>query len=94
MEIISQELQGILHDPLVHGFIQDFTHQRVTLETAVVWLLIAIAFSIVGGAIGGIVLAGKDLGVQLAAMIGGLYGPAAIIPAATLGLALIGFGLA
>lgn len=94
MEIISQELQGFLHDPLVHGFIQDFVNQRVTLATGLVWLLVAIAFSIMGGAIGGIVLAGKDLGARLSAMIGGLYGPAAIIPAATLGLALIGLGLA
>ena len=84
----------ILNDPLVHGFIQDFMGQRVTVATGAVWLLIAIAFSIVGGALGGVVLAGKELGPRLSAMIGGLYGPAAIIPAATLGLALIGFGLA
>ena len=84
----------ILNDPLVHGFILDFMGQRVTVATGAVWLLIAIAFSIVGGALGGVVLAGKELGPRLSAMIGGLYGPAAIIPAATLGLALIGFGLA
>ena len=87
-------MQEILHDPLIQGFIQDFVNQRITLETGLVWLLIAIGFSILGGAIGGVVLAGKDLGSRLAAMIGGLYGPAAIIPAASLGLALIAFGLA
>ena len=87
-------MHDILSDPLLQGFVQDFVSQRVTLATGVVWLLIAIAFSIVGGALGGVVLAGKDLGARLSAMIGGLYGPAAIIPAATLGLALIGFGLA
>lgn len=87
-------MQAILQDPLVQGFIQDFIHQKITLETGLVWLLIAIGFSIIGGALGGIALGGKDLGVRLAAMIGGLYGPAAMIPAATLGLAIIGFGLA
>ena len=87
-------MNEILSDPLVREFIQDFVSQNVTVATGAVWLLIAIAFSIVGGALGGVVLAGKDLGPRLAAMIGGLYGPAAIIPAATLGLALIGFGLA
>ena len=87
-------MNEILSDPLVREFIQDFVSQNVTMATGAVWLLIAIAFSIVGGALGGVVLAGKDLGPRLAAMIGGLYGPAAIIPAATLGLALIGFGLA
>ena len=86
-------MQEILHDPLIQGFIQDFLAQKVTLETGFVWLLIAIAFSILGGALGGVVLAGKELGPRLSAMIGGLYGPAAIIPAATLGLALIGVGL-
>lgn len=87
-------IQEILQDPLVQSFGRDFVTQKVTLETGAVWLLIAIAFSILGGSMGGIVLAGKDLGPRLAAMIGGLYGPAAVIPAATLGLALIGFGLA
>lgn len=87
-------MHEILNDPLVQGFIHDFVNQNITLLTGPVWLLIAIGFSIIGGAIGGVLLAGKDLGPRLAAMIGGLYGPAAIIPAATLGLALIGFGLA
>ncbi|NEP44998.1 MAG: hypothetical protein F6K35_39575 [Okeania sp. SIO2H7] len=87
-------MSELIHDPLVQGFMQDFLGQRVTPETGVAWLLIAIAFSIVGGALGGVVLGGKDLGPRLSAMIGGLYGPAAVIPAATLGLAIIGFGLA
>lgn len=87
-------MDAILHDPLLQAFIHDFMSQKVTLITGPFWLLIAIAFAIVGGALGGVVLAGKDLGLRLAAMIGGLYGPAAMIPAATLGLALIGFGLA
>ena len=87
-------MQEILNDPLVQGFFHDLFNQHITLATSIVWLLVAIAFSILGGALGGIVLAGKDLGTRLAAMIGGLYGPAAIIPAATLGLALIAFGFA
>ena len=87
-------MQEILNDPLLQGFFHDFINQQITLATGVVWLLIAIAFSIVGGALGGVILAGKDLGLRLSAMIGGLYGPAAIIPTATLGLALIAFGLA
>ena len=85
-------MQEILNDPLVQVFIQDFVSQKITLATGFAWLLIAIAFSILGGAIGGVVLAGKDLGPRLAAMIGGLFGPAAVIPAAPVGLVLIGFG--
>ena len=86
-------MQDFLNDPLIQSFIQDFVRQKITLATGFVWLLIAIGFSIIGGAIGGVVLAGKDLGPQLAAMIGGLFGPAAIIPAAMLGLVLLGIGL-
>ena len=87
-------MHEILNDPLVQAFIQDFVSQKITIATGIVWLLIAIAFSILGGALGGVVMASKYLGPRLSAMIGGLYGPAAIIPAATVGLALIGFGLA
>ncbi|MBE7382351.1 MAG: hypothetical protein F6J95_013195 [Leptolyngbya sp. SIO1E4] len=87
-------MEAILNDPLLQGFLHDLWSQKITLATGPVWLLVAIAFSILGGALGGVVLARKDLGSRLAAMIGGLYGPAAMIPAATLGLALIGFGLA
>ena len=83
-------MEALLNDPLVQIFIQDFTSQQITLATGLVWLPIGIAFSIVGGALGGIVLAGKDLGVRLSAMIGGLFGPAATIPAILLGLSLIG----
>ena len=86
-------MQEILNDPLLQIFIQDFVSQKITLATGFVWVLLAIAFSIVGGALGGVVLAGKDLGPQLAAMIGGLFGPAAMIPAAIAGLALIGLGV-
>ena len=86
-------MQAILNDPLIQAFIQDFVSQKITLATGPVWLLLAIAFSIIGGALGGIVLAGKDLGARLSAMIGGLYGPVAMIPAAALGLCLIAFGL-
>ena len=86
-------MQAILNDPLLQAFIHDFVAQEITLATGVIWLLIAIAFSIVGGALGGIALAAKDLGPRLAAMIGGLFGPAAMIPAAMLGLVLIGFRL-
>lgn len=87
-------MHEILNDPLLQAFIHDLLNQKLTLVTAPVWLLVAIAFSIIGGALGGVALAGKDLGNRLAAMIGGLYGPAAMIPATALGLALIGFGLA
>ncbi|HIK53869.1 MAG TPA: hypothetical protein IGS37_01610 [Synechococcales cyanobacterium M55_K2018_004] len=84
-------MNEILNDPLVQQFLADLTAGNITLATSVVWLAFAAAFSIVGGAIGGAVLAGQDLGYRLAAMIGGLFGPAAVLPAAIAGLLWIRF---
>jgi hypothetical protein len=58
----------------------------INLLTGLVWFLIAIAFSMIGGAIGGILLGGKELGYDLSAMLGGLLGPAGVIPMVLLGL--------
>ncbi|MBW4566530.1 MAG: hypothetical protein KME31_00510 [Tolypothrix carrinoi HA7290-LM1] len=61
----------------------------INLITSLIWLAIAAGLSIVGGAIGGIILAGKDLGYELAAMTGGLLGPAGVIPAIFFGLVVL-----
>ena len=83
-------MEALLNDPLVQTFIQDFTSQQITLATGLVWLSIGVACSIVGGALGGIALAGREIGVHLSATIGGLFGPAAAIPTMLVGLILIG----
>ena len=82
-------MNEVLNDPLLQSFISSFFAGDINLFTGIVWLGIAIGFSILGGAIGGILLAGKDLGNRLSAMIGGLFGPAAIIPATVLGLIIL-----
>ncbi|RAM49282.1 MAG: hypothetical protein C6Y22_23320 [Hapalosiphonaceae cyanobacterium JJU2] len=63
----------------------------VNIFTGLLWLLIATVFSIIGGAIGGILLAGEELGYEFAATIGGLFAPAGVIPAMLLGLLLLNF---
>jgi hypothetical protein len=83
-------MDTLLNDPLIHNFLASFAAGELNLWTGVLWLAIAAGLSIIGGAIGGVLLAGKDLGYELAAMIGGLFGPAAMIPAAALGLIIIG----
>ena len=45
----------------------------------------------IAGAIGGILLAGKDLGYELAAILGGLFGPAGVLPVAAIGLVVLKF---
>lgn len=86
-------MNELLNDPLLQNLISSFVAGEINFETGLIWLAIAVLCSIAGGAIGGMVLAGKDLGTQLSAMIGGLFGPAAVIPATILGLLFIGSGL-
>lgn len=77
--------------PSFQIFISDLVTGEITILTAIFWLGVASGISIIAGAIGGMWLAGKDLGYSLAAMIGGLFGPAGVIPAVIVGLAILKF---
>ena len=77
--------------PSIHIFISNLATGEITILTGIFCLAVASVISIIGGAIGGIWLAGKDLGYSLAAMIGGLFGPAGVIPAIIVGLAILKF---
>ena len=89
---MNQVIHEFWNDPLVQDLISSFLNGDINLATGLIWLAIAIPFAVAGGAIGGILLAGKDLGYRLAAMIGGLFGPAAVIPATVLGLLALKIG--
>lgn len=88
INILITELEAM---PSFQLFVSDLTTGEITLLTALFWLGVASGISIIGGAIGGIWLAGKDIGYRLAAMIGGLFGPAGVIPAVIIGLAILKF---
>jgi hypothetical protein len=64
---------------------------RPTLSyaTAVVALVVATFASIAGGAVGGIAVGGKALGNELAAMLGGFYGPLAGVAGIAIGLMVL-----
>ncbi|TVP62836.1 MAG: hypothetical protein EA343_09895 [Nodularia sp. (in: Bacteria)] len=61
----------------------------LNIATEFVWILIATTLSMIGGAIGGILLAGKDIGYQFSATLGALLGPAGVIPAILISLAVL-----
>ncbi|MBW4635634.1 MAG: hypothetical protein KME30_28255 [Iphinoe sp. HA4291-MV1] len=61
----------------------------IDLITGFMLLLIAIFLSVVGGALGGMMLAGKEFGYQFSAMLGGFLGPAGVIPVVILGLVIL-----
>ncbi|MEH2459434.1 hypothetical protein [Nostoc sp.] len=72
-------------------FLKILADGDLNLATEFVWVIIATALSMVGGAIGGMLLAGKDIGYSFSAMLGALFAPAGVIPAILLGLAALNF---
>ena len=84
-------MDEILTSPTLKDFLTSLAAGDINLVTGLVWLVLAAALSVIGGAIGGVLVAGKDLGNQLAAMIGGLFGPAGVIPAVLIGLVILRF---
>ncbi|MEH2462434.1 hypothetical protein [Nostoc sp.] len=73
----------------VRDFFTSLADGDLNIATEFVWVIIATALSMVGGAIGGMLLAGKDIGYQFSAMLGALFAPAGVIPAIILGLAVL-----
>ena len=61
----------------------------MTLLTAIGLLALALALAMAGGALAGIRIGGEHLGRELAAMMGAFYGPAAVLPAAVVGLLIL-----
>ena len=75
--------------------LQDFWYNlvdgEITWLTALFFLAIATIMAIFGGAIGGILLAGKDLGYSVATTIGGLFGMAGVVPTVVIALVVLKF---
>jgi hypothetical protein len=84
-------VKDILTNPTVSNFLTSLAAGDLNIETEIMWVVIATAFSMVGGAIGGMLLAGKDIGYQFSAMLGALFAPAGAIPATLLGLVMLNF---
>ena len=61
----------------------------MTLWSAAGLVGLALVFAMLGGAITGARLGGAYLGNELAAMMGAFFGPAAVVPAVVLGVALL-----
>lgn len=72
-------------------FLNNMVFGDVTLVTGLLWLLIATLISMVGGAIGGMILAGKEIGYSFSAMLGALFAPAGTIPTLVLGFLALNF---
>jgi len=56
------------------------------MTTVILALIVGAAASLLGGALGGVAIGGKALGNELAAMMGGFFGPLAVVPGVIVGL--------
>lgn len=82
-------MNEILTDPLVNKLLTSLANGEINFVTGFIWLVVATIISMAGGAIGGIIIASKDLGYELSAILGGFFGPAGVIPSMLLGLAIL-----
>jgi len=64
---------------------------ELTGMTVIIWTCFAFLLSALAGAVSGVTLAGKDLGNELAALMGGMFGPVAATPGILIGLILLAF---
>lgn len=56
--------------------------------TVLIWVLIGVPLGFGGGAIGGLLVGAKDIGSELAAMMGGFYGVVIAMPGIVIALIL------
>jgi hypothetical protein len=56
-----------------------------------VWTVASMLVALAGGALSGMLLAGKDLGNSLAAAMGAMFGPVAATPGILVGLLVLRF---
>ncbi len=82
-------MTDILTNYDLSGMVTSLMAGNLNLLTGFIWFMVATVVSMIGGAIGGMLLAGEDLGYNFAAILGGLYGPAGVIPGAILGLIVL-----
>ena len=84
-------MSEVLANPTLQQLLTNLAAGEINLITGLVWLILAALTSLFGGAIGGMLLAGKDLGYKFSAILGGIFGTASVIPATIVGLFLLNF---
>ena len=84
-------MSEILANPTVQELLTNLAAGEINLITGFVWVILAALVSLFGGGIGGMLLAGKDLGYKFSAILGGIFGTASVIPATIVGLFVINF---
>ncbi|MGD1873052.1 MAG: hypothetical protein ACFB02_08350 [Mastigocoleus sp.] len=84
-------MPDILNTPEFQEFISQLGHGELNLITGISWFIITTILAVIGGAIGGMILAGKDLGYQFSALLGGIFGTSGVIPAVIVWLFILNY---
>lgn len=84
-------MADFLAQPEVQNFFFQLGHGEINLLTGIAWFLITAILSIIGGAIGGMILAGKDLGYYFSALLGGIFGTSGVLPAVVVWMLLLNY---
>ncbi|WP_353930580.1 hypothetical protein WJM97_20305 [Okeanomitos corallinicola TIOX110] len=79
-----------VNNPEFRNFLHSL-NTDINFATVLAWLVIAVILSMLGGAMGGMMLAGKEIGYKFSAIIGSLFAPAGVIPAIVLSLLIVNF---
>jgi hypothetical protein len=82
-------MSHFITNPLVRELFTSLMADELNLTTGFIWFLVATVISMIGGAIGGMLLGGRDIGYEFSALLGGLFGPAGVIPGVVLALIVI-----
>jgi hypothetical protein len=64
---------------------------ELTLLSGTILTILALLSGAFGGTLGGVIVGGKALGNELAAMMGAFFGPVASIPGVLVGLLILAF---
>ncbi len=71
------------------SFVHSLGTGEINLLTGAVWLLVSLIFGAAGGAVSAMKLGGKDIGNELALMMGSFFGPLAAVPGVLIGLIVL-----
>ncbi len=71
--------------------IDTLSGNNITITTFLLGFIIALVTGVIGGAIGSIIVGGKHMGNELAAMMGGFFGPIAAVPGVIIALIVLLF---
>jgi hypothetical protein len=73
----------------MNAVVEQFYSGQLNWVTGIMWCAVAFALSVAAGMLSGLKMGGKAIGNDLAAMMGALCGPTAVVPAIFIGLLLL-----